>query len=79
MTRHVPSQAGNETSEAFDNALLYGCYPTAVQGIPQSSASETQTKQANRVRARLPDYTPALKAELRKLPDKESETINLPG
>ena len=25
MPRHVPSQAGNETSEGFDT-LLYGCY-----------------------------------------------------
>jgi hypothetical protein len=25
MARHVPSQAGNETSEPFDT-LLYGCY-----------------------------------------------------
>ena len=27
MARHVPSQAGNETSEGFDT-LLYGCYPS---------------------------------------------------
>ena len=40
MARHVPSQAGNETSEAFDT-LLYGCYLSiAKRGCPPPGGGE---------------------------------------